>query len=121
MNYWPNVKLLILIFALILPVQSWGQESKIVDFEADITDFDQDLGRDVFRLLGNVTMRHKDIVLTCDSAYLNQETNRFKGYSRIHIIGWQHHRATSLIKLLCACPSLFALLSSVTLAWQQSP
>lgn len=86
MNYWLNVKTLILILFLTNTLSSFGQESRIVDFEADFTDFDQDLGASVFRLIGNVKMWHDDIYLTCDSAYLNQETNEFKGFSRVHII-----------------------------------
>jgi lipopolysaccharide export system protein LptA len=86
MNCWPNVKLILVLPFLVFASASPGQETRIVDFSADITDFDQNLGKNVFRLLGNVWMKHKDIVLTCDSAYLDQENNRFKGYSRVHII-----------------------------------
>ncbi len=86
MNYWLNVKTIFLIITLAFPLISQGQESRIVDFEADFTEFDQTLGNNIFRLIGNVRMRHKDIFLTCDSAYLNQETNQFRGFSRVHII-----------------------------------
>jgi len=86
MNCWHNVKLLILLTSLALPLLSQGQESRIVDFSADFTDFDKDLGKNVFRLTSNVWMKHEDIILTCDSAYLDQETNLFKGYSNVHII-----------------------------------
>lgn len=86
MNYWPNVKLIFLIPFLVLSLESHAQESRIVDFSAEFTDFDQNLGRNVFRLTGNVWMKHKDIILTCDSAYLDQNQNVFKGYSRVHII-----------------------------------
>ncbi len=86
MNYWHNVKLLILTITLAIPFISQGQESRIVNFSADDTYFDQDLGKNVFRLVGNVWMEHEDIILTCDSAYLDQELNLFKGYNRVHII-----------------------------------
>ena len=86
MNYWHNVKTIILICALAFPLLSLGQESRIVDFEAEDTYFDQKLGENVFRLIGHVKMWHEDVFLTCDSAYLDQETNEFKGYSNVHII-----------------------------------
>src|SRR5210317_778368 len=86
MNYWHNVKLVIIIVTLAITLPSQGQESRIVDFSAEYTDFDQDLGPNVFRLIGNVWMKHEDLTLTCDSAYLDQKTNLFKGYSRVHII-----------------------------------
>ena len=50
MNYWLNVKTIILILILANSLTTFGQESRIVDFEADYTDFDQDLGSSVFRL-----------------------------------------------------------------------
>ena len=86
MNYWRNVATVILVFYMGFPLISIGQETRIVDFEADYTDYDQSLGKNVFRLVGNVRMKHEDILLFCDSAYLNQETNHFKGYGRVHII-----------------------------------
>lgn len=86
MNYWRNVKLLILGLTLALPLFSQGQESRIVNFSAEDTYFDQKLGKNVFRLVDSVWMEHEDIILTCDSAYLNQDTNHFKGFGNVHII-----------------------------------
>ncbi len=67
-----------------LAVQS--QETKIVDFYAELTTVDPSIGNGITRLIGNVWMKHNNLTLTCDSAYLDQTTNVFKGFSRVHII-----------------------------------
>jgi len=73
----------------ILTISSAGaqeNETRIVNFSADIMGFDESIGKNIHRLVGNVWMEHDDLTLTCDSAYLNQKTNLFKGYGHIHII-----------------------------------
>jgi lipopolysaccharide export system protein LptA len=85
MRCWPKI----LIGAAILLCTSlagWSQETRIVDFSADITEYDESIGKGIQRLLGNVWMKHKNLVLTCDSAYLDQANSRFHGFSRVHII-----------------------------------
>ena len=63
-----------------------SQETRIVDFSADLILYDERTDKEIQRLLGNVTMKHKNLQLTCDSAYLDQSKNHFIGFSRVHII-----------------------------------
>lgn len=63
-----------------------SQETRIVDFSADLITVDPTIENGIKRLLGNVRMSHKNLTLTCDSAYLDETVNRFKGFSRVHII-----------------------------------
>ncbi|MCX6226892.1 MAG: hypothetical protein NTV01_19450 [Bacteroidia bacterium] len=63
-----------------------SQETRIVDFSADVISVDPSIGNGIKRLLGNVRMSHKNLTLTCDSAYLDEAINQFKGFSRVHII-----------------------------------
>ena len=43
------------------------------------------LGHDVVRFLGHVAFKHKEVILTCDSAYFFQKSNQLKAFSRVHI------------------------------------
>ena len=74
--------------ALMLPSTLAGlsQETRIVDFGADVISVDPSISNGIKRLLGNVWMRHKNLTLTCDSAYLDETINQFIGFSRVHII-----------------------------------
>ncbi|MFO7615928.1 MAG: OstA-like protein [Bacteroidales bacterium] len=71
---------------LLTSVSGRAQETLIVDFTAELIEYDESVGKGIQRLLGSVWMKHKNLELTCDSAYLDQANNRFKGYSRVHII-----------------------------------
>jgi len=62
------------------------KESRILDFSANITNYNTSNGEELYFLKDSVWMSHKDITLTCDSAVLNRKTNEFKGYGRVHII-----------------------------------
>ncbi|MCD6346153.1 MAG: hypothetical protein J7L96_01905, partial [Bacteroidales bacterium] len=89
MSYWcKNIRIvfLSLLFISGLSSQAQDKEVRIVNFSADLMDYDESLGSEVHRLLGHVWMKHDDLILTCDSAHLNQQTNEFKGYGSVHII-----------------------------------
>lgn len=73
-------------FALSSSLAGLSQETRIVDFDADVISRDPSIGNGIKRLLGNVRMSHKNLTLTCDSAYLDETINQFKGFSRVHII-----------------------------------
>lgn len=77
---------LLAAFVLFSTLAAISQETRIVDFGADIIAVDPAIGNGIKRLLGNVRMSHKNLTLTCDSAYLDEKINQFKGYSRVHII-----------------------------------
>jgi len=53
---------------------------------ADTFEGDESLGKNVSRLLGNVSFRHQGALMYCDSAYLYQETNSLDAFGSIRII-----------------------------------
>lgn len=57
-----------------------------IQYSADETAYNKNLGENIIRLLGNVTMKHGEVLLTCDSAYLDQESRIFNGFGHVHII-----------------------------------
>lgn len=85
MRCWYKILILFAV-PLAASLDSFSQETKIVDFSADTIRYDEKFGKGIQRLIGNVWMHHKDLSLTCDSAHLDQAANRFQGYSRVHII-----------------------------------
>lgn len=46
---------------------------------------DKQVNRELQRLIGNVALKHNDILMTCDSAYLYSETNQVQAYGRVRI------------------------------------
>ena len=44
-----------------------------------------DIRSDLRRLIGKVALKHKEILMTCDSAYLYSNSNRVRAFSNVHI------------------------------------
>jgi lipopolysaccharide export system protein LptA len=61
------------------------EKKKVELIYADSYEPDEKLGQDVVRFLGHVAFKHKEIILTCDSAYFFQKANQLKAFSRVHI------------------------------------
>ncbi len=58
---------------------------KIEILNADITEFDNTLGYQASRLIGNVRFLHEDVLMNCDSAHYFPETNTLDAFSRVHL------------------------------------
>ena len=62
------------------------QYKKIKILNADIIDFsEKDLSNNVKRLIGNVVLKHENIILKCDTAIINQISNYVKMYNNVSI------------------------------------
>lgn len=61
------------------------QKKKIEILHVDVWQVDETVDKDLQQLLGNVSMKHKDVYMYCDSAYYYQDKNQVQAYSRIHI------------------------------------
>lgn len=46
---------------------------------------DKQINKNLQRLIGNVALKHNDIYMTCDSAYLYSDINQVKAYGRVKI------------------------------------
>jgi len=87
----------ILLFAGILSCSSGllGQDDpqpkpgkrmiEVINADIGIDEIDQRSGRRITRLLGNVSLKHNNIFMTCDSAHFYTRSNQIKAYSRIHM------------------------------------
>ncbi|HET6244516.1 MAG: organic solvent tolerance protein OstA [Bacteroidetes bacterium] len=80
------MKFTIHIILLFLPFCVFSQKvTKIELLGANSLEYDEKLGKNVRRLLGNVRFKHDDVLMNCDSAYLYSETNSLDAFSNIYI------------------------------------
>ncbi|MFH1004193.1 MAG: OstA-like protein [Bacteroidota bacterium] len=92
MKIFYNKILLLVFFSLLfgkwmyLPVgnQVFAQTKKIEIIHANSFEFDEKLGKNVKRLIGNVKFKHEGILMFCDSAYF-YPNNSLDAFGNIHI------------------------------------
>jgi len=79
-TYWLTFSLFLLTTLM------YGQKkTKIYVEHANIQSYDEKLGKDIERLIGNVLMRHDSSLFYADSVLLNTASRDFKAYGNIHI------------------------------------
>lgn len=76
---------LIALLILGLDVLAQKKTTTIHILNADKADYDERLGKDVQRLIGNVVMRQDSTYFYSDSAYYNEKTKFFDGFGNVHI------------------------------------
>ncbi len=75
-----------MLFLLFLPLFSFAQEQKEVEIiNADYLKMQEVNGKKYTRLVGNVAMKQDEVLMWCDSAVLDKETNSVDAYGRVHI------------------------------------
>lgn len=76
----------VFIAVLLLPVNLLAQkQERIVDYRADYTEFNQNIGNGAQRLINNVQFNHAGAMMYCDSAYMYSKTNTFDAFEDIFI------------------------------------
>lgn len=58
---------------------------EVINADVGIDEIDPVSGRRITRLLGNVSLKHKEIYMTCDSAHFYTRLNQIKAYSKIYM------------------------------------
>lgn len=78
----------LLFIFFFLPGWIWGQSKgrNVEILNANTLEFDSRMGVDAKRLIGNVQMKHEDILMYCDSAYFYDESNMVDAYSNVRIV-----------------------------------
>lgn len=82
------MKKILSLILILLPLFCLAQNKEkavIHIIHADKAAFDEKIGRDVQRLLGNVALRHDSVYFYSDSAYLYEKSQTFKGYGQVHV------------------------------------
>jgi len=63
-----------------------AQEKERIDIEeADLLDSNEKIVLNAMRLIGNVRLRHNNVLMWCDSAYAYNGTNRVDAFGNVHI------------------------------------
>jgi len=75
------------MFCLLLSLQlAWGQKVTMLEIlNADLTAYDVKIGKDARKLIGDVRLKHEDVVMTCDSAYFYPATSSVDAFSNVRI------------------------------------
>jgi len=58
---------------------------EVLHTDEGIDDIEKSTGRRFTRLMGNVSLKQEDVLMTCDSAWFYPGVNQIKAYSRIHM------------------------------------
>jgi lipopolysaccharide export system protein LptA len=76
------------LLILLTPVQqlSGQRVTQIEILNAELTAYDIRLGKDANKLLGNVQLKHEDVIMSCDSAYFYRSTGSVDAFSNVRII-----------------------------------
>jgi lipopolysaccharide export system protein LptA len=81
--------LITLVFPSLISSQTKEQNNKarkkIEIIHTDKMDQDPKLGNGFKRLVGHDTIKHNDVYMYCDSAYVNQNTKRVRAFGNVHI------------------------------------
>ena len=78
-------KILVILLFLTTNIFAQKKTTTIHILNADKADYDERLGKDVQRLIGNVVMRQDSTYFYSDSAYYNEKTKFFDGFGNVHI------------------------------------
>jgi lipopolysaccharide export system protein LptA len=85
--------LYVLLF-IFIPIKLYPQEiasskkeaKKIEILNADAWLNNDQVDKDLNRLLGNIKIKHNDVLMYCDSAYYYKNKNQVRAFSKVHII-----------------------------------
>jgi lipopolysaccharide export system protein LptA len=82
-----NFKNLLVVFTCFICIEVNAQSlTKVELIHADFLEGNEDLGKDVRRLIGNVQFKHDSSLMYCDSAYLFANTNSLDAFGHVRIV-----------------------------------
>lgn len=63
-----------------------GQKTTTLEIlNADLTAYDVRIAEDARKLIGNVRLKHEDVIMTCDSAYFYPATSSVDAFSKVFV------------------------------------
>ena len=80
-----RLSLLMLCLQLFLQVTSGQKGTPIELLNADLIAYDPQIGEDARKLIGNVRLKHEDVIMTCDSAYLYPSIKSVDAFSNVWV------------------------------------
>jgi len=80
------VKSLLMLCLLIPSHFLMGQRATFIEIlNSDLTAFEVKIGKGATKLIGNVQLKHEDVVMTCDSAYFYRATSSVDAFGNVRI------------------------------------
>lgn len=76
--------LLFLICVAAIPLSAQQEQNAVIEIKH--SDFGRMKKDGTYRLIGNVKLEHKDMVMTCDSLYQYPDSNYIEAFGRVHVI-----------------------------------
>jgi len=82
-----KIRLSLLMLCLHLSLQlATGQKITTLEIlNADLTAFDVQIGDDARKLIGDVRLKHDDVIMTCDSAYFYPKNSSVDAFSNVRV------------------------------------
>jgi lipopolysaccharide export system protein LptA len=78
---------MLIIFTLPLSPLLLAQKlTRLEILNAELTAYDIKLGKDARKLIGNVQLKHEDVIMSCDSAYFYSETGSVDAFSHVKVV-----------------------------------
>ncbi len=84
-----RVLLTYMLLICTLPLSPLLLAQKVTRLEimnAEVTAYDIKLGKDARKLIGNVQLKHEDVIMSCDSAYFYASSGSVDAFSRVKVI-----------------------------------
>jgi len=77
----------LLVLCILSPFyQAFGQNVTMLEIlNSDLTAYDVKIGKDATKLIGNVRLKHEDVVMSCDSAYYYRATSSVDAFSNVRV------------------------------------
>jgi lipopolysaccharide export system protein LptA len=76
---------LLLTFSVVVHAQETPKKKQIELVRANHWEFAEEISPDAQRILGNVLMKHEEVLMYCDSAYLYDKSNNLHAFGNVHV------------------------------------
>ncbi len=82
-----SLKCLLLACMLFLsPVVRAQKVTRLEIMNAELTAYDVKIGKDARKLIGNVQLKHEDVIMSCDSAYFYASSGSVDAFSNVKVV-----------------------------------
>jgi lipopolysaccharide export system protein LptA len=78
--------LLVICLLHLAPVIHAQKVTRLEILNAELTAFDVRLGKDARKLIGDVQLKHEDVIMSCDSAYFYASTGSVDAFSHVRVV-----------------------------------
>jgi len=81
-----HVCLPVICMLLVTPMLHAQKVTQLEIMNAELTAYDIKIGRDARKLIGDVQLKHEDVIMSCDSAYFYASTGYVNAFSNVKLV-----------------------------------